>query len=326
MIAAVWPSTLAGRVARLIAACPDLGRRLALAPEKTLHMLAIWLHSTVSAEKDDREIAAILLSTEARSLLAEAMPGHAPDLPPALGRVGARVKEREFYADLDALLRGPAARALPKEGPIMPVHLSTAQAITEFGPPLTCIAGALAGSDHRVQAAAGAVRYLRALGLASSIEHTPPGSGWKAFSSRLMADLDAARAPVAEFAVPPKWRVIETVCDLREVGHRLRLCVAEFAFGSSNYLNSFLGGKAVFLTSDEHKTLALVARFAGEWVVTEISRRGNGPPPSHVRRELEDGLRAAGLSVASMEPFIAVEFVLSEGRRRAMDLSLAEDA
>jgi hypothetical protein len=113
--------------------------------------------------------------------------------------------------------------------------------------------------------------------------------------------------------------------DLRKVGHALRLCVAEFAYGSANYLTTFLGGRAAFVVSDEHKSLALVTKFEEEWVVTEISRRGSGLPPVQVRQDLEDRLRAAGLCVGLIDPGSAVESVLSEARRRAFDLTAAED-
>jgi hypothetical protein len=325
MLTAVWPEPLAGRVARLIARHPDLARRLALAPQRTLHALAIWLYDAIGREIEDEAMATAMQTTDARLLLAEAMPDHAPDLHRLLGRLGAKVKGAAFYRDLNAVLVGPAAKALPREGQITAAHLRTARVIAEFGKPLTHIASVLAGSDHRVNAAAGAVRYLRALGLARAIEETPPGAGWKSFASRLTDDLDAARSPITNFPVPPGWRLIETVGNLRKVGHALRLCVAEFAYGSGSYLNTFLGGKAVFLTSEEHKSLALVTHFGDEWVVTEISRRGYGLLPVQVRCHLEAGLRDAGLRVALIDPCSAVESVLSEARRRATDLSLAED-
>lgn len=325
MIASVWPATLAGHVARLIARHPDLARRLALAPERTLHALGIWLYDAIAREIEDEAMAAMMIGTDARLLLAAALPNHSPDLPRALGRVGAQVKKARFYGDLNTVLSGPAAKALPREGQITAAHLRTACRIVEFGTPLTHIAAVLAGSDHRVNAAAGAVRYLRALGLARAIEETPPCSGWRSFASRLMDDLDAARSPITDFPVLPGWRLIETVADLRKVGHALRLCVAEFAYGSANYLQTFLGGRAAFVVSDEHRTLALVSRFGDEWVVTEASRRGNGPPPVQVRQALEDGLRHAGLCVAVIDPCSAVEQVLSEARRRAFDLAVAED-
>ncbi len=325
MIASIWPETLAGRVARLIAGHPDLGRRLALASERTLHLLAIWLHHAVAAGMDDDAMAAAILGTDARRLLAEALSDPSPDLPRALGRVGAKVRDAAFYRDLNAVLSGPAANALPSEGQITRAHLRTAQAIVAFGRPLTHIAAPLAGSDRLIEAAGAAVRYLRALGLAKAIEETPPRSGWKAFARRMMDDLDAACSPLAALPAPSGWRVIETVGDLRAVGRALRLCVADLGFGAPDYLNSFISGRAAFLTSEQHKALALVARFEDEWVVTELSLRAHGTPSSQVRRDLEEGLRAGGLRVASLEPVSAIMMVLSQARCRGLGLSVAED-
>lgn len=319
MLRMVWPDALARRVARLIVADPRVAQRLTLAPERAVHATAIWLYANGPETKDDETLAARLVSTDMRVLLAEAMPGHSPDLLSALSRVGRRVMPQAFYRDLDAILAGPAATALPRHDGITRSHLETARRIVQFGCPLTSIAGALASSPASVTAAASLVRWLRDLGVAREIEETPPGSGWQAFVRRALTDLDRARSPLIDIPVPSGWRALMTVADLRQAGRDLRLCVAEFGFGSAGYVQSLVTGHALFVRSEAHGALASLHQFGRAWVVGEISITDNRAVSDDVRLELEAGLRGLGIHVGELEPTRALEMLVGRARRREFD-------
>ena len=325
MLTRTWPADLASTVARLIAADARLAQRLALAPSRVVHGIAIWLRSDAARDLDVLTMAERVRTTDFRDLVREAMPDLAAGFIAALGRLDRIVGPTSFYGRLNAVLLSPAAAALPREGVITPAHLRTAEKIVSFGPPLTAMSKALAGSDSGVDAAAGVVRLLRELRLAKAVEATPVGSGWSAFLARVLSDLDAARTPHMDFPAPPGWSLMETVGDLERAGRDLRLCVAGYSYGAIHYLRAHMTGQAVLLRSDDPPALVMLNQMFGQWWISEINLRGNGRPPTALRASLEEGLRAAGVRLADLDPMSGIEIVVHRGRRSEMRLDEAED-
>lgn len=324
MLVGAWPEDLAPVVANLIAADARLAQRLSLAPPKALHGIAIWLRSPAARDADVLTVAAKVRDTDYRDLVRAAMPDAAPGLLAALGRLGAMVGPPGLYTRLNAVLNSPAAAALPAEGRITLSHLRTAERIVAFGRPLTTISKALAGSESGVDAAIGVVRLLRHLGYAKAVESTPPGSGWAAFKRRVLSDLGSARTPHTDFPQPPGWRLVETISDLEKAGRDLRLCIGGYGYGSVHYLRSHLTGDAVFLRSEGPPAFVMVSRLLGEWWIQEMNVCGDGGPPTALRSSLEDGLRAAGLRLAPLDPMSSIEVVVHRGRGAEMRIEDAD--
>lgn len=325
MLASAWPPDLASTVACLIAADARLAQRLALAPSRALHGIAIWLRSDAARDLDVLTMAERVRTTDFRDLVREAMPNAADGFIAALGRLDRIVGPTSLYTRLNAVLLSPAAAALPRDGVITPAHLRTAEKVVSFGHPLTAMSKALAGSDSGVDAAAGVVRLLRTLRLAKAVEATPVGSGWSAFLARVLRDLDAAQTPHPDFPVPPGWSLLKTIGDLDRAGRDLRLCVAGYSYGAVRYIRAHLTGEAVLLRSDDPPALAMLNHMLGEWWISEINLRGNGRPPTALRASLEEGLRAAGVRLADLDPMSGIEIVVHRGRRSEMRLDEAED-
>lgn len=314
MLVGAWPQDLASVVAHLVAADARLAQRLALAPPRALHGIAVWLRSAAAQDLDVLSMAERVRTTDFRDLVREAMPDLADGFIAALGRLDRTVAPKRLYTRLNAVLLSPAAAALPREGVITPAHLRTAEKIVSFGHPLTAMSKSLAGSDSGVDAAAGVVRLLRKLSLAKAVEATPMGSGWNSFLARVLSDLDAARTPHSDFPAPPGWTLMETIGDLEKAGRDLRLCLAGYSYGAIHYLRAHLTGDAVFLRSDDPPSLVMLNQMVGEWWISEINLRGNGRPPTMLRASLEEGLRAAGVRLAELDPMSGIEIVVHRGR------------
>lgn len=112
MIACVWGDVLGPVVARLIVERPsaDLGRRLALAPRRVIHALAMFLWHAQETSRPN--LAEEVETRDVRELLAEAMPGAHPRLYGRLAKLDPVVKPMKFYRHLNRALAAADVLAL----------------------------------------------------------------------------------------------------------------------------------------------------------------------------------------------------------------------
>ena len=301
MLTAVW-SDLAPVVARLIRARPTLAARLALAPPRAVHAVAIYLRR-VTAEGGD---AAAALAREVeggdpRALLARALPGHDPRLYRALDRLGPQVRALRFYLRLHALLGSPAAALVLAASPLGEDALTVGEMALR-DPVLLAVGRGVHNSLHTAQCAASALAYLRAMGLARDVEALPPGSGLPALVRRLRADLARARPPAPPFPAPAGWLHVASVGDLWRIGRKLGNCVADIRGGSHHVLAYVSGDEVMLAHAGEPLLLACVERVGpGCWHLQQCKGARNVPAPADLREALRDGLRAVGVELVEVE-------------------------
>lgn len=332
MLTAIWPPDLAPVVARLMLADDRLARRLTLAPRETLHMVGAWLYAAVAAGKPAAEMATAIGSRDARDLLAEALPGHPERLPRYLRLLGDRVRSQKTYQRLDALLRGPAAAAIPTTGQIEQDHLSVAELIAHAGGgPLLAAAKAIGTEARDAEALFTVLSFLRAHGLAQDIEALPPGSGWKAIVRRIAADLDRGCGPPPPFSPPSGWACVTRMADLSEIGRGMRLCVGRLDDTGFEYARDLIEGRAVFLhRGGDQPILAALEQVAPNlWRLGDVKGVANKRVPSAVAADLsrtlrrESGLRLVGWNLVTA--VVRVAGLAQAGKGSDADLYLPED-
>ena len=295
MINAVWRGTLAPTVAALIVARPGFGHRLALAPRRVLHALAVFIPHAVEQGCDTSDIAAEVDAREIRDLLACAIPNAHPRLLGLFDRLGAQSMGLTFYRRLNEALWGSASSLLLNSDAVDEARLGFIEQLVRPG-------AACSPKGHRD------FRFLRTTSLSLDVEQPPLGSGWRAIRRRIMTDLGRAAAPPLPCRCPSGWRHIRTVSGLFQLGRDLRNCLAGIGLGGDHHLLQFLSGaELVFVSDDEASTLASVQSVGPSlWMIGETAvgriHPAASPRPEELRIPLAKTLAEVGHTLLDTTP------------------------
>jgi hypothetical protein len=213
---------LAARVGVLLRLNPSLLQRVAFAPRPAIHSIGAFLHLSPEACRPDSTVAAILDQRDPRELLRCAIPNAPPRLFRALDRAGDQVRERSYYERLATLCAGPLGEMLLSGGPLSDRRLDHVEGLLKMDPAILSLKAILNHSMIRIMAIEIVIIFLRAHGVFDEAEfRLPDGAGLPAILRRLQKALDRIGAPPPSFSLPPPFRIIRTVGDLRRVGKLL---------------------------------------------------------------------------------------------------------
>jgi hypothetical protein len=286
MLTRVWGS-ISPTIAKMIVERPSLASRLALAPRRVIHAVAVYVGWAEEKRLTIPEIATNVDQNDIRTLLPKAVPDLHSGFFRILGRISGRVLERTQYLRLNAALNGPAAPLLLATKTIHPASIDM---LEQVGADRVLLAAwrAVESNPFRGRALRDALAYLRALGVANEIEKLPPGSGWSAIQRRTEKDLGRLPIPHPPFDVPAGWSPVADIAGLTEVGRRFENCLAKWTcHGAQHFIRAILGETVLLVTEAPAPLLAEVER-----VGPQVWRIGNvvGPKSRSVDEGVHEGL------------------------------------
>lgn len=314
MLTRVWGS-LAPVIAKLIIEQPSLAQRLALAPSRVVHAVAVYVGWANEKGISTPEIAANVNRLDIRTLLPDAVPDLHPQFYGVLGRISGRVLERTQYLRLNAALNGPASALLLAAKVIHPSNIDMFEQVAADRV-LLAAQKAVDNNPSRGRALRDALAYLRALGIANDIEALPPGSGWSAIQRRIEKDLSRLVVPPAPFDVPAGWRQVPDVEGITEVGRRFRNCLAKWTcYGGQHFIRAILGETVLLVTEEPTPLLAEIERIGPQvWRIGHVVGRNNKSADEDVHDALHDALSAsmaaAGHKLVSGNPVFNLDAIL----------------
>lgn len=314
MLARVW-GPLASTIAKLIVERPSLGSRLALAPRRVIHAVAVYVGWAEEIRLPIAEINANVDQHDIRTLLPDAVPNLHPRFFGILGRISGQVLRRPLYLRLNAALNGPASALLLSTQTIHPANLDM---LEQVGADSVLLAAWQAvENDHgRGRALRNALAYLRALGIANEIEVLPPGSGWASIQKRIERDLGRLPTPPLPFDPPAGWYHVADVAAVTEIGRRFANCLSRWtSFSASHYMRIMLGEVALLITDTPTPVLAEVERIGPSvWRVGSVVGHSNKPADPDVQEAVFEALsasmRAAGHTLLNGNPVYDLDAVL----------------
>jgi hypothetical protein len=145
---------------------------------------------------------------------------------------------------------------------------------------------------------------------------------------RLLRGLYAVRAPIPPFSVPAPLLLVATIGELRDVGRKLRNCIAQNGSFGSNYWFSLADGSVVYLASEEPPLLIALRRVAPDlWHIEQIGGPKDAPPSVALQRSIEQKLKDAGARLVSVNPSYALSNLdRAANRSKPNDADDLEDA
>lgn len=323
MLAFVWGKTLAPVVAAMIVAHHDLGRRIALAPTRAVHAMAIFTHHALSEGLVASEIGTIIKESDLRDLLGRGIPRPHPRLFRVLNRIGPQAMRLGFYMRLNAALHGDAAATLLSSDRIDNDLLSALERVAA-DKVMMAAWKTISVSENDARLLSRTLAFLRATGLAADIEALPSGAGWQAIARRVEADLGRAQSPVPPFQMPIGWQRVDSLAGLWRVGKALENCVADLRGCDPDRLGQFVLGQMVFLVRDTAPTILAAIQMVAPrlWVIEQMAGKDNCPPDPTIRAdfhlELAACLAEAGHKLLEDDPFRATISIAWRARDGAL--------
>lgn len=314
MLTRVW-GHLAPVIAKLIVERPVLASRLALAPKRVIHAVAVYVGWADEKGLSIPEIAADIDQYDIRTLLPNAVPGLHPRFYTLLGRVSGQVLRRDIYLRLNTALNGPASALLLSTSRIHPANLDM---LEQVGADRVLLAArkAVGHDTSRGRALRDALAYLRALGVADQIEALPPGSGWRAIQRRIEKDLGRVPIPPPNFKGPAGWRPLGNVAEVTEVGRRFENCLARWtSYSAAHFMRVMLGDVVLLVTEAPTPMVAEVERIGAQvWRLGTVVGRNNKSADTEVQEALFNALsasmKAAGHKLLNGNPVYDLDAVL----------------
>jgi hypothetical protein len=301
----------AARMGRLIRLRPSLLKRVAFAPRRAVHAIGAFLYLDSIATQADSDVARLLDENHPRDLLRTAIPDAPPRLYRALERAGDRVKGRRFYGRLATLCRTSLSDQL-LDGELHELQLSRAEKVLALDPALAQLPNILLTLPNCVDALDVLIGFLRAqVALRHSDLKLPPNTGLSAIVRRLLSALDNVVVPPPTFEVPPPFRVIQSVGELRRAGSNLRNCIGQVKAYSVQYWLSLASGDAIYITSEEQSFIACIRRCGEDvWYFSEIGGLDNHKTDDATRLALLKALKAAGARLLEGDPARALSLLI----------------
>ncbi len=279
--------------------------RVIYAPRSAIHAYGAFLHMSAEADRPDAHVAVTLDTTDPRKLLRSAIPEAPPKLYRALDRAGDRVKDKSFYQRLERLCAGPLSEMLLSDGTLDDARLDRIEALLKMDPIVLTMSPLLARRTHEIEAGNVLVRFLRAHGVVQNHDDLklPHGAGLPAILRRLQDLLDRIPAPEVEFTLPPPFRVLRSVGELRQVGVAFNNCTRNFRLGGSDHWFRLADGSKVYVASNEPPLLAAVMRVGPDlFCIDELCGPKNAFVDAATKNLLIAALHCAGVRLVQECP------------------------
>ena len=317
---------LADRVAGILRSRPTPDRQDCLAPPEAMHAIAIFLYLSPEAAGSDAEVGDIIEQSDPRELLRMALPDCPARLYRALDRAGGFVRERSFYARVDAVCRGPFGSAF-LDGGLTEMRLDFFEALPTMDTITVNLHAALSEMRHTANAVDTLVTLLRAYGTIGACDlRLPKNAGTGAVLRRLLRGLYAVRAPIPPFMVPAPLRLVETIGELRDIGRQFANCLGPLGHFGAKHWFDLADGSVVYLTTNEPPLLIALSRAGPSlWHIDQMSGPKSVDPPASVRRAIEQSLRGAGCRLVAIDPGRALCNLARAARPPKMNLNLDDD-
>jgi hypothetical protein len=280
-----------------------------------LHSVGAFLHLAPEATGSDIDVAAIIESRHPRDLLLAAIPNAPSRLYRAFERASDRVRSQSFYARLAALLKTPMAAAILDGGYLNEVMFERAEALLAMDPVIVGLRGILTCSEYATDGVATILAFLRGHdAISDEYLRMPKEAGLPALSRRLYSILASMQAPMPSFAVPPPYRILNTVAELRVVGARLENCVGRVGeYGAEHWINLIDGTMTYIVCEETPPFLAAVQQVAPSvCMVAELAGANNDDVAIDDRLKFIAALRAAGLVIVRHSPARALAYIAAD--------------
>jgi hypothetical protein len=301
----------ASRMSALLRNKPQLLQRIVYAPRPAIHAIGAFLHLNPMASQPDAIVATMLEETAPRQLLRSTIPNAPPRLYRALHRAGDAVCERSFYERIAALCDSPLIEHLVADGPLTNERLDWAEMLLRCDPAILRIPGMLTLATHQVQNTDTMIKFLRAYGVFEEDDlMTPIGAGQPAMVRKLQLALDRIVAPVPPFSLPPPFRHVQTLGELRALGEQLKNCVRSPHSCGTEHWFKMASGSGVYITTDAFPMLAALQKVGPDlWHLEQVAATRNAPLEPVDYASFMNALRAAGICLVRELPHHALQFL-----------------
>jgi hypothetical protein len=298
----------AARVAVFLRLNPPLLQRIAFAPRPAIHAIGAFLHLSPEALRPDATVAAILDQRDPRELLRCAIPNAPLKLYRALDRAGDAVHEKSYYERLATLCSGPLSDFLLSGESLNPRRLDRLEALLEMDRVILKWRGIWDQQLREIEAVNAIIIFLRVHRAFDEAEfRLPAGAGLPAILRRLQKALDQIEAPTPSFSLPPPFRIIRTVRELRDVGKVLSNCVRHLrSFGTDHWFR-LASGEVIYIFADAPPMLAALQQVGPElWYLDEVEGSQNTDVLSDVKEMITSALSKAGVRLVRENPAYAL--------------------
>lgn len=293
---------LAPRIVRLARERPTLWQTLSLAPPRAVHAVGIWLMIGGGKAADDASAAREIERSHPRQLLFQAFPEAPARLYRLLDLAGPTLRDAVFYIRLATHLSGQWAAEVYAAKTVDEHLLDTCDLLTRVDPLTQACRPALAGGTRQLECLDSFIGFLRAYGAIAPDERPPAfpkQAGTRAVFRTAMMWLDRAQAPDPGFAPPDGLRLVDTVAELRELGKRLKNCIAQRMF-AGHYLVGLVTGEQCYLTAENPNLMLIAMHRHGRnlWSIEQI----DGADFASTWKRLELSLRSVGVTLLRSRP------------------------
>jgi hypothetical protein len=305
----------ADRVAKLLHVNPLLMRRVTYATRSAIHSIGAFLYLSPQARQSDIRVAAILEETDPRELLRSAIPNAPKMLYRALDRAGDHVLDKSYYERLGVHCAGPLSDLLLSGGSLSPRRLDRLEVLMGMDPIIISLRGILDRQLCEIVAVNAIITFVRAHGVFDEADFKlPEEAGVPAVLRKLQQALDRIEAPAPIFSLPPPYRIIRTVGEMRGVGKTLNNCLKNLrSFGTDHWLR-LASGEAVYIASDVPPMLAALRKVGPDlWFLDEVEGPENADVLSQTKEMLTSALLQAGVRLIRESPAHALR-VLGAGQ------------
>jgi hypothetical protein len=287
----------------LIRCRPSLARRLVYAPPEAIHAIAAYLHSGVSADLSEIDLAELIEATHPKELLRVAY----PEIPPALYRAlrhssDSGATTAETYSRAARLAVGPFADAFLRGCPIDFRRQQHYDALAIADPMVAAMYRALPIDAAIVDALTNVFALLRAQGVILDNYELPGSAGPRGAMRYLLRFVDDLRAPALPFALPLPYVQIASVGELRMVGREFQNCVHDKWHGPRFWIDCATGEDALIFCEAPKLLARLRAVGGGLYTISEVAGPKNSSIDQAVRQSFVAVLRHAGAKIISDEP------------------------
>jgi hypothetical protein len=306
----------AGRMAKLLRLNPALLQRIVYAPRSAIHSMGAFLHLAPESCRPDQTVAEILDERDPRELLRCAIPNAPSRLYRALNRAGDTVHERSFYERLSKHCWGPLSDLLLEGGLLNERRLDRVEALLKMDPVIISMRGILDRPMYEIEAIDILLAFLRAHGAFEKADSELPNeAGLPAVLRRLQKALDRIEAPLPDFALPPPFRIVRTIGELRIAGRLLNNCVRHIRALGTDHWMQLASGTTVYVTTIDTPQMLVALRKVGPglWALDEVRGPDNGSVEGDARTMLIDALRVAGVRLLRDTPSNALSMLSGTG-------------